>query len=131
MKKEDKRVVINLEYEIKCSPNLLFNYLSTSTGLQEWFAKKVNNKKNGEFEFEFEGGSISKAILIKNIPNKLVRFQWENAPKDEFLELEIIVDELTDDVAIKITEYCSETEKRELEELWHAQIDGLKHALGS
>jgi hypothetical protein len=41
------------------------------------------------------------------------------------------VDELTDDVALKVTEFCSPEEKREVGELWHAQIEILKDVIGA
>jgi len=35
-----------LEYIIKSSPAILFNYLSTPDGLSQWFADNVNIKDN-------------------------------------------------------------------------------------
>lgn len=125
------RTEIQFEFPINCSANILFNYLSTSTGLEGWFAKKVINKTVGNFEFHFDDDTITKAKLIKKILNKLVRFQWENAPDGEFMEIEIITDELTEDVAIKIHEHCSEEEKNSLIVLWHSQLETLRHTVGS
>lgn len=126
-----KRVEINLEFPIRCSPSILFNYISNPSGLQEWFAHKVISKSRLDFEFEFDDGTINKAKLLKSVNNRLTRFKWENSPENEFMEIEIIVDELTDDVAIKITEQCSEEEMRGLKELWESQIDTLRHVVGS
>jgi hypothetical protein len=33
--------VFTLEYPVRCSPNILYEFLSTPAGLQEWFAEKV------------------------------------------------------------------------------------------
>ncbi|MDP2176531.1 MAG: START-like domain-containing protein [Bacteroidota bacterium] len=131
MTKKMKRVEINLEFPIRCSPSILFNYISNPSGLQEWFAHKVISKSRLDFEFEFDDGTINKAKLLKSVNNRLTRFKWENSPENEFMEIEIIVDELTDDVAIKITEQCSEEEMRGLKELWESQIDTLRHVVGS
>ena len=51
----------------------------------------------------------------------------------QYIEMEIIVDELTEDVAIKVTEFCNDTEseKREIGELWHTQIQTLKDIIGA
>lgn len=126
-----KREEINLEFPIRCSPSILFNYISNPSGLQEWFAHKVVSKSRLDFEFEFDDGTINKAKLLKSVNNRLVRFKWENSPENEYMEIEIIVDELTDDVAIKIVEQCSEEEKRGLKELWESQIETLRHVVGS
>jgi hypothetical protein len=131
MTKKMKREEINLEFPFRCSPTILYNYISTPSGLQEWFAHKVISKSRLDFEFEFDDGTINKAKLIKSINNKLARFKWENSPENEFMEIEIIVDELTDDVAIKITEQCAENESRGLKELWESQIETLRHVVGS
>jgi uncharacterized protein YndB with AHSA1/START domain len=131
MSTKPKRDLIELEFPIRCSPSILYNYLQTGSGLQEWFAHKVTTKSRVDYDFEFDDGTISKAKLLKAVNNKLVRFKWENSEENEFLEMEIIVDELTEDVAIKITEYCDENEKRGLIELWHSQIEALRDVVGS
>jgi uncharacterized protein YndB with AHSA1/START domain len=123
--------LFSIEYPVRCSPNILFEFLSTPAGLQEWFAHKVTNKSRIDYDFEFDDGTISKAKLLKAVNNKLVRFKWENSEENEFMEMEIIVDELTEDVAIKVTEYCDENEKRGLIELWHSQIEALRDVVGS
>ena len=35
-----------LEYPVRCSPSILFEFLSTPAGLQEWFADKVDERDN-------------------------------------------------------------------------------------
>ena len=72
-----------------------------------------------------------KAKLSKSLHNKLCRFEFENVQDGEYIEMEIIVDELTDDVALKVTEFCSPEEKREVGELWHSQIEILKDVIGA
>lgn len=131
MPKKQSRVQVVLEFPIKCSPSLLYSYISNASGLQEWFAHKVVTKSRTDYVFIYDDGQEMKAVLEKAVNNKLVRFKFENALKDEYIEIEIIVDELTEDVALKVTEFCNEDEKREIEELWHAQIDNLKHIIGS
>jgi uncharacterized protein YndB with AHSA1/START domain len=131
MPKKQSRVQVVLEFPIKCSPSLLYGYISNASGLQEWFAHKVVTKSRTDYVFIYDDGQEMKAILEKAVNNKLVRFKFENALKDEYIEIEIIVDELTEDVALKVTEFCNEDEKREIEELWHAQIDNLKRIIGS
>lgn len=130
MANKAERVQIVLEFPIHCSPNILFPYLSTAGGLSDWFAPKVDSKSRTEFSFTFEDGEVMNAKLSKMIPNKLVRFELDKNHEGEYFEMEIIVDELTEDVAIKVTEFCNINEKRETEEVWHTEIEGLKQAIG-
>lgn len=130
MVKKRERIKLELEFPIRCSPPLLYNYISSASGLSEWFAYDVDHKSRTDFTFKFEDGVEEKATLLKNIPNKLVRFKMSNNHDDEYLEMDIIVDELTEDVALKITEFCFEDEKREITELWNSEIDVLRNATG-
>lgn len=131
MPKKHSRVQVVIEFPMKCSPGLLYNYILSASGLQEWFAHKVVTKSRTDYVFQFDDGQEVRAVLLKAVNNKLTRFHFQNTPEDEYIEMEIIVDELTEDVALKVTEFCSEDEKRETEELWHAQIEILKDVIGA
>lgn len=39
--KSQRKYAYTIEYSLQCSPNILFEFLSTTGGLQEWFADKV------------------------------------------------------------------------------------------
>ena len=131
MSKKQGRVEVVLEFPIKCSPSILFNYISSASGLQEWFAHKVTLKSRLDYVFTFDDGQELKATLLKTVNNKLVKFHFENSQPDEYIEMEIMIDELTEDLALKVTEFCNEDEKRETEELWHAQVETLKDVMGA
>ena len=131
MAKKQVRDQVVLEFPVKCSPSLLFNYIQSASGLQEWFAHKVTTKSRTDYVFVYDDGQEMKAKLSKSLHNKLCRFEFENVQDGEYIEMEIIVDELTDDVALKVTEFCSPEEKREVGELWHAQIEILKDVIGA
>jgi uncharacterized protein YndB with AHSA1/START domain len=131
MSKKQGRVEVVLEFPIKCSPSILYNYISSASGLQEWFAHKVTLKSRLDYVFTFDDGQELKATLLKSVNNKLVKFHFENSLPDEYIEIEIIIDELTEDLALKVTEFCNEDEKRETEELWHAQVETLKDVMGA
>ena len=131
MAKKQVRDQVVLEFPVKCSPSLLFSYIQSASGLQEWFAHKVTTKSRTDYVFIYDDGQEMKAKLTKSVHNKISRFEFENAQDGEYIEVEIIVDELTDDVALKVTEFCSPEEKREVGELWHSQIEILKDVIGA
>ena len=114
---------------IKSSPNILFNYISTPSGLLEWFADDVN-VKGKRYTFIWDGEETN-AELLKRVNGKYVRFQWEDSQEDEFFEMEIKKDELTGDIALMVTDYTDEDEAEEISMLWESQVQDLRNALGA
>jgi uncharacterized protein YndB with AHSA1/START domain len=119
---------IILEYPINTIPKILFYRLSDPSGLEEWFADEVV-LKNDVFTFKWEK-SEQQALLIDLKPEKYIRFKWLDADEDSYFEFSIHTQELTGDVALKITDFVEEEEKEDIIEMWNEQIDNLKHTLG-
>jgi len=120
-----------LEFPINSSVNILYNRLSTPSGLSEWFADDVTIKDK-IFTF-FWDGSDQKAKLLKLKTNQFIRFKWEeNDTKEDYFEFLIQVDEMTLDVSLIITDFAEdEQDQEEQTELWNKQISVLKRAIGS
>ena len=119
-----------LEFEIRSSPAILFNYISTPSVLVEWFADDVNITKGKTYTFIWDGEE-STAELVKKVPGKYVRWHWEDSEDGEYFEFEIKKDELTGDIALVITDWCEEDDLEETELLWESQVQDLKGALGA
>ena len=118
-----------LEFVIQASPQLLYQYLSTPSGLSEWFADNVNSR--GEvFNFIWDG-SEEEARLLKRKSDEYVKFAWEESEDDSFFEMKIIVDEITKDVSLFITDFAEEDEVDEAKLLWTNLVSDLKQVLGS
>ncbi|MBL29870.1 MAG: hypothetical protein CMC81_01315 [Flavobacteriaceae bacterium] len=127
-----KRVSYSLEFDFQSSPQLLFQYLSTPSGLSEWFADDVNSRGEIFTFFWDDGEEIAKLLQKKN--NEKVRFQWINddsASDAEFFEFKIEVDEITKDVSLIITDFSDEDELEESKMLWENSVASLKQVLGS
>ncbi len=125
----DDKIKFELEFVIQSSPQLLYQYLSTPSGLSEWFADNVNSR--GEmFSFIWDG-SEEEAKLIKRKSDEFVKFSWEDNEDDSFFEMKIIVDEITQDVSLFITDFAEEDELEESKMLWENQVSSLKQVLGS
>ena len=121
-----------LEFVIQASPQLLYQYLFSPSGLSEWFADNVNSRTD-KYQF-FWDDSEEEALLIKKKPNEFVRFRWLNDEDDQddyFFEMRIQVDEITKDVSLIITDFCDEDEEEDAKLLWDSQISDLKQVLGS
>ncbi len=118
-----------LEFVIQSSPQLLYQYLSTPSGLSEWFADNVNSR--GEtFNFIWDG-SEEQAKLLKRKSDEFVKFAWEENEDDSYFEMKIIVDEITKDVSLFITDFAEDEEVDEAKMLWSNQVSDLKQVLGS
>lgn len=126
----EEKIKYEMEFPIQVSPSLLYQYISTPSGLSEWYADNVNSR--GEFFSFIWSGSEEKAkLLIKKSPEK-IKFRWlEDEGKDFFFELRIQVDEITKDVALIITDFAEEDEVEEGKLLWENMVSNLKQVLGS
>ena len=82
-----KKQLYTLEYPVRCSPGILYEFLSTPAGLQEWFADKVDERDN-IFSFSWNG-SADTAEIIDSEEEKFIRFHWSQAPKEEYFEFRI------------------------------------------
>ena len=122
------KVRIQLEYVINCSPKVLYNRLSTASGLTEWFAEDVR-VKGKKYTFIWEG-TEQIAIMSLQKENRLVRFVWEE-DDETYFEFRITQDELTGDVSLIIIDFTEEDEMEETRGLWDTQVADLKHILGS
>ena len=90
-----KKVSFSIEYNIQASPQLLFQYLSTPSGLSEWFADNVNSR--GEIYTFIWDGSEEVAKLIQIKANEKVKFQWQTGDNDDdkyYFEFLLQVDEV-------------------------------------
>ncbi len=119
-----------IEFTINISPTILFNRLSSPSGLAEWFADDVN--LNGKvFTFIWDDSSQSAEQLLRK-ENKVVRYHWlDDDDADTYFEFRINVDELTSDTALMIIDFAEADEKEDAIELWIQQIESLKHILGA
>ncbi|MEN8115789.1 MAG: START-like domain-containing protein [Bacteroidota bacterium] len=122
------KIKIHLEYVINCSPKVLYNRLSTASGLTEWFADDVR-VRGKQYTFIWEG-SEQTAEMTLHKENRLVRFTWTD-DDETYFEFKITRDELTGDVSLLITDFAEEDEAEETRDLWNTQIADLKHVLGS
>lgn len=126
----DDKVKYEMEFPIQVSPSLLYQYISTPSGLSEWYADNVNSR-GVDFIFIWEG-SEEQAKLLGKKNGERIKFRWEeDEGTDYYFELRIQVDEITKDVSLMVTDFAEEDEIDEGKRLWENMISSLKHILGS
>ena len=125
-----KKQLFTLEFPVRCSPNILFEFLSTASGLQEWFADKVDEWEN-VFSFSWNGGTPDKAEILDQEENKFIRFRWLHSEKNEYFEFCIEKTEISNQTVLIIKDFAEKNEIKDQSQLWGYQIKELFHRIGS
>lgn len=121
---------LEIEYIFNSSPKILFNRLSTASGLSEWFADDVF-VRDKIFTFVWEGVE-EKAELLGKKDLSFVKFRWLESDSDEYyFEFKIQIHDITNETALIVTDFVEDDEKDEAVELWETQINKLKYILGA
>jgi uncharacterized protein YndB with AHSA1/START domain len=125
-----EKIKFELEVAIHASPSMLFQYISTPSSLQEWFADRVNSRGK-IFSFIWDGVEEQAELVLKKSDER-VRFKWLESDDDSYFEIRIQVHPLTNDVSLVITDFADdEDEVDESKQLWDSQIEELKHVIGA
>lgn len=119
-----------MEFTVKSSVKILYQCLSTSGGLSDWFADDVTIKKE-QAKFKWES-SEEEATIVGMKADQFIRYQWKkDEGTDYYFEFVIKTDQLTGDVALIITDFAEPDEVKEQKMLWQSQVGELLHILGS
>ncbi len=120
------------EYEMRASKKMLYPFISSASGLSQWFADDVNvNNEDKTYTFIWDGDE-NRAKLVSARANHHVKFEFEEDQETDdpnFVEFVLDINELTNTVFIKVTDY-SDMEVEEAQELWDSLIHNLKEIVG-
>ncbi|MCE7994294.1 MAG: ATPase [Roseivirga sp.] len=122
------------EFEVNASSKMLFPYLSTASGLAQWFADDVNINEDKVFSFHWDGED-HKAKKAGQRTNHHVKFEFlpeteEDEDDPAFIELKLNVNELTQSVFLQITDYSDLDDPEEQQDLWENIVYSLKELIG-
>ena len=125
------KVKYSIEFIMHSSPAFLYQYLSTPDGLSEWFADNVNSRSD-VYTFIWDG-SEEQAKRLSYKTNERIKFKWlTDEEESTFFEFKIVVDALTSDVSLIVTDFADdEDEVEEGKMFWENQISELKHTIGA
>lgn len=126
---KSNKIPFTIEVPLRCSPNILFEFLYTPNGLQEWFADKVDSKEE-TFYFTWNGAT-DEAEQLDAIENELVKYRWDYYAENEYFEFKITRSHVTNETILQITDFAEKHEVKDQEQLWLTQIADLKHRIGS
>lgn len=119
-----------IEYMVKSPIRIVYNCLYTPELLEHWFADRVIIKK-GVYHF-FWNGSEQRAKLIGKKENEYVRYKWLDDDNDEnYFEFRINVDNITNSIALFITDFVDEKDLKSAKLLWDTNVNKLLKSIGS
>lgn len=126
---------ITIEYPLTTkSPNIVWEMISTSSGLQKWMADYVSDIPGG---FSFKWGEpwtqedIKSSQILKMDKNKRIRLKWDNTEEEgDFWEMKIEKSELTGKLTLTITDHAEEDDIEYIKDLWEKNLDKLHTASG-
>jgi uncharacterized protein YndB with AHSA1/START domain len=121
---------IELEYLIRTSDTILYNCMSTPSGLEEWFAPEVHIRGD-VYTFLWEGEE-RKAQLISKKKEQFVKYQWVDDKDNDsnFFEMRIKIDEMTGELAMLVTDFAEDGEEDDQKMLWDEAVEELKRHIG-
>lgn len=124
-----KKILYTLEYPVRSSPTILFDFLASSSALQEWFADTVHDR-DGIYTFGWNG-TEEKAEVLDQDDNKFIRFRWLNGPKEEYFEFKIDKSDITNQTILVISDFAEKKDIKDQTQLWEYQVKELFHRIGS
>ena len=118
------------EYSINASRKMLFPYISTASGLSQWFADDVNITEDKVYTMLWDG-EVNRARIVSIKVNQHIKFEFEGEDDDDLnsIEIRLEMNELTQEVYIKITDY-SDLDDQEVSDLWEGLVHDLKEIVG-
>lgn len=125
-----KKQLFTVEFPVRCSPQILYDFLSTPSGLQEWFADKVD-EWDGVLSFSWNGGTPDKAKIVEKEQDKFVRYKWLHGEKNEYFEFRIAKTEISNQTILVISDFADKTDIKDQTQLWKYQVKDLIHRLGA
>ncbi|MDO3392120.1 START-like domain-containing protein [Bacteroides sp. ET489] len=126
-----ERKKIHLEYLLNAtSKSILWSAISTPTGLEVWFADRV---QSDDKIVDFFWGKTEKrtAEIVAVRAYSFIRFRWlDNEIPREYFELKMTNSELTNDFVLEITDFAAANEVDDVRELWESQVETLRRTCG-
>jgi uncharacterized protein YndB with AHSA1/START domain len=122
------------DYQINASKKIVFHYLSSASGLEEWFADevKIDEDKNYIFNFDNEDHYAKLASLRINTHVKFEFFDPKNPIEADhsFIEFKLEENDLTQTLFLKVIDYSDSYDEDESVSIWEGLIGRLKEIIG-
>jgi uncharacterized protein YndB with AHSA1/START domain len=122
------REKFEMEFLFRASPAIVYRFLTTPSGLVRWFCDKADITGD-TYEFSWDGYSEI-AVLAEDIEEERLRFKWEDAEDDEYLEFRMYKSEVTNETIVEITDFADDDDIEDQKQLWRSQFDIMRSEMG-
>lgn len=122
---------VRMEYMLKAgSSNIVWSIISTPSGLETWFADRVN-AEDKLFTFRWGKTESRQAEVVHCRTNSFIRFHWlDDEDHKSYFELKLVYNELTEDLMLEITDFAETDEIEDLKDLWESDIEKMRRVSG-
>ena len=122
---------IHLQYPLNAtSKTILWNAISTPSGLEGWFADGVQSD-NKTVTFLWGKTESRSAEIIAVRAYSFIRFRWTDLKNSrDYFEFRMSNSELTNDFTLEIIDFAAENEVDDMRELWDSQVETLRRVCG-
>lgn len=124
-----KKQPFTIERTFRSSPVILYDFLTTPSGLIQWFSDSAD--LNGDiYTFGWNGDEQTAEVLSYD-EEEYIRLRWEDEEDDKaFFEYRIKRNEITGETILYVTDYAYKDEIKESISLWESQLNDLKKCIG-
>ncbi len=119
-----------MEFVIKSSPVILYDFVTATSNMAQWFADEVDRSRDDIYTFTWDGNS-QVARVLDEIEHELVRYQWVDGPADEYFEFKVTHTEITGDTVLIITDFANPNDMKDAQFLWDSQVKNMIQQLGA
>ena len=122
---------IHLQYPLNAtSKTILWNAISTPSGLEGWFADGVqSDNKTVTFFWGIIESRSAEIIAVRAY--SFIRFRWTDLKNSrDYFEFRMSNSELTNDFTLEIIDFAAENEVDDMRELWDSQVETLRRVCG-
>lgn len=124
-----KKQPFTIERTFRSSPVILYDFLTTPSGLIQWFSDSAD--LNGDiYTFGWNGDEQTAEVLSYD-EEEYIRLRWEDEEDDKaYFEYKIKKNEITGETILYVTDFAYKDEIKESISLWESQLNDLKKCIG-
>lgn len=120
------------DFEINASKKMLYPYISTASGLSQWFADDVNINEDKEYNFIYDDEDHP-ARMVGHRLHQYVKFEFPDEGEEDdpsYIEIHLDENEITQSMYLKVVDYSDYEDDQEQYELWEELVNNLKEIVG-
>lgn len=123
------KVKFTCEFVVRSSPGILYNFLTSSSSLAQWFSDTCDvNREIYTFGWD---GAEEDAERLDYIEDQYVKYRWTESDEEEFFDFHITKSEISNDTVLTINDFAEEDEIEDQILLWENQIKTLSAVIGA